>query len=243
MVVNCVQFSLARCDTTSHTDNEAGRMLVSAANLLGIKVVVLDNDEACPANQINPGGFVKGSFKDPDAIKTLAKQVDIITIEIEHVDAEALQALVDEKNSGRRVIVQPHPATIRTILDKFEQKEYLLKRGIPVAKSVAVEDQDFEKGIECVGGFPCMLKSRFGSYDGYGNAPLRSESDLPEAIKALGGRALYIEAWVPFEIELAVMVVKTVDSPADWMTGTLAFPVVETIHDKDQSIVRTTDNV
>ena len=60
---------------------ELARMLVSASNLLGIKIVILENSVDCPGNQINPGGYVKGSFKDPAAIKELASQVDVITAE------------------------------------------------------------------------------------------------------------------------------------------------------------------
>lgn len=79
-----------------------------------------------------------------------------------------------------------------------------------------------------------MLKARRQAYDGRGNFALKSESEIPEAIKALGGgRDLYVEEWAAFKMELAVMVVKTVDQPdADWKTGTLAFPVVETVQER-----------
>lgn len=209
-------------------------MLTEAANRLNIKVITLDA-AGCPASQINvPGNLIEGDFKDPQAIRKLASRVDVITIEIEHVNADALHDL------SPVVDVQPHPETIRNINDKFLQKEYLLKRGIPVAKSIPVKPggdaKDVANAIDLLNGnsYPQMLKARKDAYDGRGNFVLRSSSEIPEAIKALGGgsRNLYVEEWVAFEMELAVMVVKTEDEPdTDWQIATLAFPVVETVHE------------
>ena len=208
-------------------------MLTEAANRLNTKVITLDA-AGCPASQINAGNIIEGSFKDSQAIKKLASQSDVITMEIEHVNTETLEDL--SKQAGLKVDIQPHWQTIRTIQCKFDQKEYLVKRGISVARSVAVREggnaEDVAKAVNAVGGCPAMLKARTGAYDGRGNFALKSESEIPEAIKTLSGRNLYVEEWVAFKMELAVMVVKTVEQPdADWKTGTLAFPVVETFHE------------
>lgn len=77
-----------------------------------------------------------------------------------------------------------------------------------------------------------MLKSRTEAYDGRGNYPVRSVADIDAALKALAGRPLYAEKWADFKMELAVMVVKTVQKAGDeWESSTKAFPVVETVHE------------
>jgi phosphoribosylaminoimidazole carboxylase len=223
---------------------QLGRMLTEAANNLNIKVITLDAANS-PAKQVN--GSVKhilGNFKTPSAIKELAKKVDVLTVEIEHVDTHTLEDLEagDELASDWRrarvpkVDVQPHWETIRIIQDKFDQKEFLIKRDIPTARSVAVaetgNEDDATKAIQEIGNYPVMLKARKEAYDGRGNFVVKSESQISEAIKALGGRNLYIEEWADFQMELAVMVVKTKEQDsASWEQCTLAFPVVETIHE------------
>lgn len=87
-------------------------MLTEAANRLNIKVITLDA-VGCPASQINAGNIVEGNVKDSQAIKKLASQSDVITIEIEHVNTEALENL--SKQAGPKVDIQPHWQTIRTI--------------------------------------------------------------------------------------------------------------------------------
>ena len=142
---------------------QLGRMLAEAANRLNVKVVTLDK-KGCPASQVTLSeNLIEGSFKDPQAIKELASRVDIITTEIEHVNADALQALIDGDATvaGRRALVQPHPSTMKTILDKFDQKEYLLNRNFPVARSVAVKEggdvEDVRKAVKSVGGCPVSV--------------------------------------------------------------------------------------
>ena len=77
-----------------------------------------------------------------------------------------------------------------------------------------------------------MLKSRTEAYDGRGNYPVRSSSDIDAALKALAGRPLYAEKWADFKVELAVMVVKTAQKDSgEWESSTKAFPVVETVHE------------
>ena len=208
---------------------QLGRMLAEAANRLNIKMITLDA-KGCPSSQVNSGNLIEGDFKDPVAIEKLASQVDVITIEIEHVNTDALEAL------GNSVEIQPHYETIRTIQDKYNQKEYLTKRGIPVAKFVAVKEggdaKDVEAAINLIGPCPVFLKARKDAYDGRGNFALKSKSQIPEAMEALRNKNLYIEEWAAFKMELAVMVVKIAnEADADWQTATLAFPVVEIFHE------------
>lgn len=222
---------------------QLGRMLTEAAHRLNIKVVTLDSENA-PAKQINArSDHVIGSFADPEAVRQLAKECDLITIEIEHVDTDVLEDISEGKDTqpdwrlvaSTKTPVQPSWRTIRVIQDKYNQKEHLMKHEIPTAPSIAV-DNNSTADLEDVGrklDYPYMLKSRTDAYDGRGNYPVMSVSDSGAALAALKGRPLYAEKWANFKMELAVMVVKTTNEAItnDWRTGTMAFPVVETIHE------------
>jgi phosphoribosylaminoimidazole carboxylase len=199
---------------------QLGRMLVEAANRLNIQVNILDA-AASPAKQISAhDGHIEGSFKDAAAVKRLAESSDVVTVEIEHVDTHMLEEVAGQ------VVVEPSWKTLRTIKDKYAQKQYLKEHGVDVADSIDLEGKGVE-GLKEVGstyGYPFMLKSKTEAYDGKGNFVVKSEADVDAAFEALGKRPLYAERWANFRMELAVMVVKTKD-------GVLTFPTVETVHE------------
>lgn len=225
---------------------QLGRMLVEAAHRMNIKLVLLDV-EGAPAKQISAlHPHINGSFTDPESIRRLARECDVLTVEIEHVDTTVLQEIaeqgvevVDGENPHRRKVeIHPSWQTIRVIQDKYLQKEYLKARGIQTAESISLTSKDPEELARVVGtlGLPCMLKSKTQAYDGRGNYPIRVTGDIPSALQALAKRPLYVERWAPFISELAVMVVKTKhestdDNPDQWKFSTLSYPVVETIHE------------
>lgn len=205
---------------------QLGRMLGASASLLNIDVVILDVGDNSPAKQIlarasSDRAHVDGSFTDPERIRELASKVDVLTVEIEHVNADVLE----EVQKSHNVEVHPSPSTIRIIQDKYRQKEHLQAHGSPVALSISIESK-----IESVHsaakslGLPLMLKSKTLAYDGRGNFVLRELSQAQEAITFLGDRPLYAEKWVPFVKEIAVMVVRTVSGDVQ------SYPVVETVH-------------
>lgn len=200
-------------------------MLAASASLLNINVAVLDVGDHAPAKQVITSppdlGHVDGSFSDPEKIRELAAKVDVLTVEIEHVNVDVLEEI--SKSAG--IEIHPSPSTIRIIQDKFTQKEHLAKAGLPVAKFVAVESspeaiQSAAKSL----GLPLMLKSRTLAYDGRGNYVLSDLSIAEKAIAALSNRPLYAEQLVPLAKELAVMVVRTTAGEVR------AYPVVETVH-------------
>ncbi|KAK7204641.1 phosphoribosylaminoimidazole carboxylase [Myxozyma melibiosi] len=201
---------------------QLGRMLVEAASRLDVKTLILDAENA-PAKQIRASDeHVTGSFADAAAVRELAEKVDVLTIEIEHVDTTVLFEL--EKEKGEKLQIHPSPATIKLIQDKFLQKEFLLKNGVAAAECESVEST--EVALEKVGekyGYPYMLKSRTQAYDGRGNFVVSSKDDIPEALKTLHSRPLYAEKWCPFTKELAVMVLRERDGSVS------SYPTVETV--------------
>lgn len=161
---------------------------------------------------------IEGSFSDSEKIRELSSICDVVTTEIEHVDAATLATLEDDG-----VVVRPSAKTLRCIQDKLLQKTHL--RNHTITQPEFAETATLNAAIDAAAqfGYPFMLKCRKLAYDGRGNALVRSEDELISAFEALnGGRDLYAEAMVPFVKELAVMVVRT-------SSDILAYPVVETI--------------
>ncbi|KAI0815476.1 phosphoribosylaminoimidazole carboxylase [Xylaria sp. FL0064] len=223
---------------------QLGRMLCQAAAPLGITVAVLDAED-CPAKQINHNSLhVTGSFKDPEKIRLLASRCDVLTVEIEHVECDVLEEIAtagvevpSPDGHGtimKRVPVHPSYKTIRLIQDKFQQKEYFAQNGLPVAPQMAVESGDARiASIEQAAkrfGFPFMLKGAKGSYDGRGNFKVRTADDFKIAAEQMGDQPLYAEKFVPFQMELAVMVMRTEDDDGN-LKKVYPYPVVETIHE------------
>ena len=202
-------------------------MLAASASLLNVKVVILDVGEHAPAKQIVAPtklelSHIDGSFTNPQKILELAGKVDILTVEIEHINVDIL----DEVAQAGKVQIHPSPSTIRLIQDKYNQKKHLQKAGIAVAEFIEISEPTpdaIRAAIDKLG-LPLMIKSRTLAYDGRGNFVLRHASQIEEALVALKDRPLYAEKWVSFEREVAVMVVRTVNG------SVASYPAVETVH-------------
>lgn len=199
-------------------------MLAVPASLLNVDVVILDVGEQAPAKQVlsNPPhlNHIDGSFTDSAKIRELASKVDVLTVEIEHVNVDTLEEVARTTN----VEIHPSPSTIRVIQDKYVQKEHLRSYGLPVADFISVESTP--NGIRDAAsklGLPLMLKSRTFAYDGRGNYVLIDLSKAEEAISALGNRPLYAERLMKLAKEVAVMVVRTTSGEVR------SYPVVETV--------------
>jgi phosphoribosylaminoimidazole carboxylase len=220
---------------------QLGLMLSISALRIGQRIAVLDTEHA-PAKQINVRAadlHVTGSFKNADDVRKLAANSDVITYEIEHVDTKILEELHNEQatvpGSPGWNRLQPSYDTVRIIQDKFVQKQHYARHDIPTARSIAVGTSEPQglKEIADVLGYPLMLKSRTDAYDGRGNYPVKSVSDIEPALRALSNRPLYAEQWANFTMELAVMVVKiSQEISTDYESCTLAYPTVETVHEE-----------
>jgi len=211
---------------------QLGRMLAQEAVKMGVRLRVLDPTLAedgttpgCPAAACAQQTL--GSFANPDDVAAFAASgVDILTVEIEHVDADALERAARASGAD----VEPTPATLRLVQDKFEQKRHFAKAGVAVADHAAIPDLSAAIAAGEAFGYPYMLKARRGAYDGKGNAVVDSRSEIESAAASLGGfgapsgERLYAEKWAPFVKELAVMVARSRNGEV------LPFPVVETIH-------------
>ncbi|CAL4958809.1 unnamed protein product [Urochloa decumbens] len=199
---------------------QLGKMLCQAASQMGIKVVILDPLQDCPASSVCHEHVV-GSFNDGDTVREFAKRCGVLTVEIEHVDAATLVKLEEQG-----VDCEPKASTIMIIQDKYKQKKHFSKFGIPVPDFMEV---DTLHSIEEAGerfGYPLMVKSKRNAYDGRGNAVAQKKEELSSVVASLGGfeHGLYVERWTPFAKELSVIVARSRDG------STVCYPVVETIH-------------
>ncbi|KAK6919790.1 ATP-grasp fold, ATP-dependent carboxylate-amine ligase-type [Dillenia turbinata] len=199
---------------------QLGRMLCQAASQMAIKVIVLDPQKNCPASSLAYDHMV-GSFNDSATVQEFARRCGVLTVEIEHVDVATLEMLEKEG-----IVCHPNASTIQVIQDKYIQKVYFSKHGIPLPDFMQIDNLDEAKRAGNLFGYPLMVKSKRLAYDGRGNAVVKSEKEISSAVTALGGYAqgLYVEKWAPFVKELAVIVARGRDD------SILCYPVVETIH-------------
>jgi len=200
---------------------QLARMLTLAAKPLGLDVVVLDAGENGPAVQVG-ARQIKGDLYDAAAIAKLAKASDVVTIEIEHLNVEALQAI-----EAAGTPVHPAPATIAMIQDKYQQKVTLHKQGFPTAEFAELDSLEVAREVLAHYGGVMIVKTRHGAYDGRGNMVVQSEDELAAAWQKFAGQKLYAEKLVDFTKELAVMVAR--DTQGDVLT----YPVVETVHERN----------
>ena len=197
---------------------QLGRMLTVPAKEMGFAVTVLDATPHAPASQVGAEQIL-GALTDGEKIHALAKNTDILTFEIEHIDAQTLESVAKQGKT-----VHPSAETLQTIKDKLTQKQFLNTHQIPTAAFSDVQTAEDVIDAAKAFGYPLVLKSRFGGYDGRGNAVIAKEKDIQLAMEKLGGGNLYIEQFVPFLKELAIMVARS--TSGDIKT----YPLVETIH-------------
>lgn len=180
---------------------QLGKMLLDVTRRWDIHTHVLDpNAEASAKNSCNH--FVQGNLMDYDTVFAFGKDVDVLTIEIEHVNIEALYEL--EK---RGVLVYPKPATLEVIQNKRTQKEFYSEQNFPTAdfRSFANKDELTEAVQKGKLEFPCIWKTaRFG-YDGYGVKKLNSAED----VSALPDSECIVEDLVPIAKEIAVIAARS----------------------------------
>ncbi|GIW07754.1 MAG: N5-carboxyaminoimidazole ribonucleotide synthase [Dehalococcoidia bacterium] len=146
-----------------------------------------------------------GDWDDPETLVRFARDLDVLTLDHEFVDAAALAAA---EAAGLRV--RPSAATLRRIQDKLVQKETLAAAGLAVAPFRPVATAADLVAAGAAFGWPLVLKLRRGGYDGRGNRVVHNPTEAAPAIAAFAGKpgGLYVEGWAAFRRELAVMVVR-----------------------------------
>ncbi len=190
---------------------QLGRMLIQVATDLNIDIYCLDPDPSAPCVSLAKG-FEVGALTDFDTVYNWGKDKDLITIEIENVNVDAL-----EKLQAEGVKVFPQPNVIRIIQDKRVQKQFYKEKNIPTADFVLTDNlEEVRKHISFL---PAFQKLGRAGYDGRGVQRLDTEADLT---KAFSEQSL-LEKKVDYEKEISVIVARNEKGEVT------AFPVVELV--------------
>lgn len=198
---------------------QLGRMLLQPCANLNVTTHVLDPNPEAPCSQL-AHQFQTGSFKDFDTVYNFGKQVEVLTIEIEHVNVDALEKLEQEG-----VLVYPQSRVVRMIQDKRLQKQFYLDHGIPSADFILVEDPADARAK--AGFLPAFQKVGKGGYDGYGVQFIESKADLDKCYDAPS----LFEKPVDFDKEISVIVARNTEGEIK------AFPPVEMVADPALNLV------
>ena len=182
---------------------QLGKMLCEAASAWYWKTAVLDQSPDDPAARL-AHKFVQGDFTKYEDVLNFGKQVDVLTIEIEKVN---LEALIELEKMGK--IVHPSPRALGIIKDKALQKQFFIDQGLPTVPQELFDTKaDVLKAIES--GFlqiPFVQKLRTDGYDGRGVAIIRTEEDLNLLLDGL----CLVEPLVEIEAEVAVIAARNVN--------------------------------
>ena len=202
---------------------QLARMSSLEAFRFGIQVAVFsDRTENEPVQFMTPFS-TSGSFESVDDMVEFAKECDVVTLENEFISSEIL-AEVQEK-SGTPIF--PSPKSFALIENKLIEKQTFENAGIPVTPYKLVKSASDLEEFGTTHGWPYLLKSSKGGYDGYGNETVKDLASAQDAFKKLGGeenRDILAEAFVPFTKELAVQVARN-------ETGVVVYPCCETVQE------------
>jgi len=177
---------------------QLGKMILDVSNRWDLKVFVLDPDINCVSSKLC-SKFFKGNLMDFDTVVEFGKNVDLITIEIENVNVEALKFL---QAQGKKVY--PQPSVIEIIQDKSKQKEFYANNKIPTSSYLSCNGINEIKTLISRGdiSFPFIWKASKMGYDGYGVNKISNTEDLEK----LNDCHCIIEDVISIQKELSVMV-------------------------------------
>lgn len=196
---------------------QLGQMLALYAKQTGMKVVILDPTPHCPAGQVADEQII-ASYEDVAAIQELAQRADVLTYEFENVDLRSLEDVADHS------YVPQGTNLLYITKDRIREKTFLHQAGLKTAPFQSVHSsQELENAVANIG-YPCVLKTCEGGYDGHGQVVLHRAADLAKCAEILKTQNCILEGWVPFRMECSVMVAR---SERGEIT---TFPVAENIH-------------
>lgn len=199
---------------------QLGKMMILDAKRMDYYFVILDPAQNCPAHSIADEHIV-AEFDDQEAMLLLSQKVDVVTYEFEHISVKALQTIEREGTP-----VYPSSDTLLHIQNKYHQKQWLRDHGIPVPDFIKVETvEDIEQAAQQFG-YPIVLKTCTGGYDGKGNAVIQAKEEVKQGYETLGAGKipLIVERFVPFLKEVSILVCQSLNGQVE------VFPVAENIH-------------
>ncbi|MED3965259.1 5-(carboxyamino)imidazole ribonucleotide synthase [Niallia taxi] len=196
---------------------QLGRMMALAAKAQGYRIAVLDPTEDSPCGQVADYKIVD-AYNSMTGIQQLAQISDVITYEFENIDAEGLDWL------QTNAYVPQGSSVLEITQDRISEKQAIQQAGVKVAPFEVIENaEDLEAALTTLG-YPAVLKTARGGYDGKGQYVIRTINEVKEAAKLLTSGRCVLEKWIPFEKEISVIVTRGTNGES------AVFPVSENIH-------------
>jgi 5-(carboxyamino)imidazole ribonucleotide synthase len=196
---------------------QLGRMFAIAARRMGYRVHTFSPDEDTPTGQLSDVE-VAADYDDESAVRTFAKGVDVLTFEFENIPSQTVEWC------AAHCVVRPAGRVLHICQHRLREKNFLASAGLPLPKFAPVSDLSELAAAIVEIGTPAVLKTAAFGYDGKGQRKLERADHLETDWERFGGAPAVLEAWVPFEKEISVVIARGVDG------ATAAYPVCENQH-------------
>jgi 5-(carboxyamino)imidazole ribonucleotide synthase len=209
---------------------QLGALFTRAASTHGYRVAVWDPDHDAPAHRVAAHSFTT-PFADPETVGRFASTVAAVTYEWENVPAGLCEQL------ERQRPVRPSGSVLRSIQNRLVQKRFLSGHGLPVPRFAPLTDPTDLPDVIREIGCPAICKTAMAGYDGKGQWRIDEPSAVARILPAVQASAIpgmqwIVEAHVPFDRELSILVARGVDGQM------ITYPLVENEH--EHGILRTT---
>ncbi|MFD6438248.1 5-(carboxyamino)imidazole ribonucleotide synthase [Peribacillus sp. NPDC060186] len=196
---------------------QLGRMMALSAKASGFRIAVLEPTTDGPCAQV-ADIEVTGAYDDIDALKRLADVSDVITYEFENISSDALDWL------KQHAFLPQGSELLKITQDRLTEKKAISNAGASVAPYQEIQDiSEIYLHIEKIG-YPSVLKTTRGGYDGKGQLVIKEEADIKKAEPLLQTGVCVLEAWIPFVKEISIIVTRKTNGEASH------FPIAENIH-------------
>lgn len=178
---------------------QLGKMMAQSAQKKGFKVVCLDPNADSPCKPV-AHEFINAAYDDEQALQELGRKTDVITYEFENISADQLQHLTEQFN-----IPQGYQA-IQLLQDRLTEKQTLEQAGSKIVPFLSVQsNDDLQTAINELG-YPFILKTRFGGYDGKGQILVKDETNIEEAKALISNQECVAEQYLDLALEVSLTV-------------------------------------
>jgi 5-(carboxyamino)imidazole ribonucleotide synthase len=196
---------------------QLGRMFAIAARRLGYRVHTFSPNEDTPTGQL-ADQEVAAAYEDEASVRDFARGVDVLTFEFENIPSQTIAWCSEE------TVVRPAGSVLEICQHRLHEKVFLLNANLPLPRFLHVENErEFRAAVSELGK-PCVLKTASFGYDGKGQSKIDRASDLGKIWASMNGQAGVVEAWVPFEKEISVIIARSA------VGAMVSFPVCENRH-------------
>ena len=196
---------------------QLGRMLAMAGARMGLRVRLYDPAFDPPGGQV--GSAMQGEWDDEEGLRAFARTVDVVTLEFENVPLFAMKTLQP------LVPLFPAPGVLEVAQDRLREKTFLNAIGIETAPFAPISTIEHLGDSMAFFNAPAILKTRRNGYDGKGQIRVNGLDEAGAALAQFKGRALIVEAVIPFDTELSVIIARGRDGSIQ------AYDPVENTHE------------